>query len=245
MIKPAPKVLANADAVIQLLAQDGALNHAEIADRTGIPRPSVYRLVDGLAAISLVEPRTDGTIGLGPRCLQLADAARATMREWEGADRTLLDLASQTHLTAYLSVRSGDEAMCVEWAQGRDFAILLLRPGRTLPLHAPVEGRVLLAYATDIHDYVRSDALTSPTTPDVETLVGELDRIRDRGYAETAGEVTVGVGALAVPVRDPSGTVVACVSVAGFVPAVRSNRDTYLASLKTAAQRLEETLAAS
>ena len=245
MNKPAPKVLANADSVIQLLAQDGALNHADIADRTGIPRPSVYRLVDGLASIRLVEPRSDGMIGLGPRCLQLADAARSTMREWAGADRVLQDLSTDTHLTAYLSVRSGNEAMCVEWSQGRDFAILLLRPGRTLPLHAPVEGRILLAFATDIDEYVRSDALTSPLTPEVEPLVEELASIRERGYAETAGEVTAGVGALAVPVRDSSGTVAACVSIAGFADTIGSDSARYLDALRAAARRLEDTLTAS
>ncbi len=48
------RVLANADAVIRALAHDGSQSPAEIAETVGIPRSTVYRLTEGLAAIGLV-----------------------------------------------------------------------------------------------------------------------------------------------------------------------------------------------
>ena len=39
-----------------------------------------------------------------------------------------------------------DHAVCVDWAQGRGINVLILKPGRWLPLHAGAAGRVTLAY---------------------------------------------------------------------------------------------------
>ena len=50
-------------------------------------------------------------------------------------------------------------------------------------------------------------------------LLAELALIRDRGYAQALGEVEVGLNAVAAPVRDGSGQVIAAVSISG--PAYR------------------------
>ena len=56
----------------------------------------------------------------------------------------------------------------------------------------------------------------------MRALRAELDEVRERGYALNLGESMEGVGAVAAPVFDSGGRIIAGLSVAG--PAERMNR---------------------
>src|SRR4051795_12713262 len=143
------KLLANAREVIELLCVRGPSSPAEIAEQLGTPRSSVYRLVEGLAAVDLVSIGADGQAELHLKWLHLADAARSAMSEWSSASAALEGLAEETGQTAFLSVPVGREAVCVDWVPGRGIGVLVLRPGGSLPLYAGGAGRVVLAFGTD------------------------------------------------------------------------------------------------
>jgi DNA-binding IclR family transcriptional regulator len=91
--------------------------------------------------------------------------------------------------------------------------------GRGTPLHATSSGKVLLAFAAEP---VRKAAVsrdlqrfTSATVVDPDQLQRELDVTAERGWGCTVEEFEVGLSAVAAPVRDADGDVVAAVSVAG------------------------------
>src|SRR4051794_41931953 len=79
------KLLSNAREVKELLSVRGPSSPAEIAEQLGTPRSSVYRLVEGLAAVDLVSIGADGQAELHLKWLHLADAARSAMSEWSSA----------------------------------------------------------------------------------------------------------------------------------------------------------------
>jgi DNA-binding IclR family transcriptional regulator len=93
--------------------------------------------------------------------------------------------------------------------------------GRLTPLHCTSSGKVLLA--------ALPPARRAPLLADVEpltphtlapaALAAELERCGTEGWAQAVEEYEVGLNALAAPVRDRSGAVVAAVSVSG--PAYR------------------------
>ena len=249
MSAPKPiKVLANADDVIDALSREGALTPAEIADRVRIPRPSVYRLLDGMHAIGLTEPLPDSRTRLSLRWLHLADRARAGMREWAGAHGVLADLVERTGQTAYLTVLRGDEAVCVDWEQGQGIGVLVLKPGRTLPLHAGAAGRTLLAFAADVDRYLEKGdrrRFTAKTLVDAQDLRADAEATRSRGFAVSDEDVTDGIGALGVPLRTPAGSVIGALSLAGLVADTSSQRDRFLAELRRSAQELERNAASA
>lgn len=237
------KVLANADEVIDLLAADGPLSPAEIAERVGMPRPSVYRLLDGLHAVGLTEALPDSTARLSLRWLHLADEARAAMHEWSTAPVVLAELVEGTGQTAYLSVRRRHEAVCVEWQQGRAIGVLLLKPGRTLPLHAGAAGRTLLAFdaGVDVDAYLAADdrrRYTDATLVDGARLRVDAEETRRRGYAVSDGDVTDGISALGAPVRAANGSVRGVLSLAGLTADLVREREAYARGLLAAADRL-------
>jgi DNA-binding IclR family transcriptional regulator len=216
--RPPIRVLGNAAALAELLAERGELTPAELAEATGIPRPSVYRLVDGLAAVGLAALAGDGRVRLGVRCLHLGEAARAALSEWSGAQAILDQLSEQTEQTAYLTVRREYEAVCVEWTPGRGIGLLILRPGRTLPLHAGGAGRALLAASADSDTYLTRapfPAFTDKTLTTARQLRDDITHVHRAGYVLSADDVTVGIGAVAVAVTDPAGNAVGALSLAG------------------------------
>jgi IclR family acetate operon transcriptional repressor len=235
------RVLANTSNVIELLAEVGPLSPADIAARTGIPRPSVYRLVDGLNAIEFTETLPDARVALSLRWMHLADDSRAAMREWRNAPRILSELVERTGQTAFLSVLRDDRAVCIDWAPGRGIGVLILKPGRTLPLNAGAAGRVLLAHAPDADRVLAQggfEKLTPSTLTTVDELRADIDRTREQGYAVSDGDATIGIGALGAPVLDARGTALACISIGGLVEDIRARRDEFLAALTAAAREL-------
>ncbi|MGO1809267.1 MAG: IclR family transcriptional regulator [Canibacter sp.] len=240
MMKPI-RVLANADDVIRLLAAEGELSPAEISERLDIPRPSVYRLVDGLSAVGLTEPLADGVARLSMSWLHLADSARASFREWAGADDALQSLVDRTGQTAYLSVRRGNEAVCMQWVQGRAIGILLLRPGRSLPLHAGAAGRTFLAFDSVLDEYLATTegsrkGFTRGTLLESEQLREDARRTRSRGYTISDEDVTDGVAAFGIPLRIDNGPMKAALSIAGGRGEVMTREDELVDALTHAAQ---------
>ncbi|MBB5642887.1 IclR family transcriptional regulator [Cryobacterium roopkundense] len=239
-IKPT-RVLANARDLVDLLSEVGPLTPAEIAERIDVPRPSIYRLVDGLNAINLTETLPDARVALSLRWLHIADEARSAMEEWAGAKAALLDLVDATGQTAFLSVLRDDNAVCIDWVPGRGIGVLTFKPGRALPLHAGAAGRLLLAYAGDLDDYMKRAPLaklTPSTLTAADELRDDIQRTLERGFSVSDEDATVGIGALGRPILDPSGEVRACVSIGGLAEDMRAHRDEYLAALDRAASAL-------
>jgi DNA-binding IclR family transcriptional regulator len=193
-----------------------------------VPRTTVYRVLNTLADHDVVRRTGEGAWRLGPRLLALA--ARV-LPDPHGYDLAALArphlerLAEATGLTAKLSVLDGDAALVVATAPGtREFALTVV-PGQRLPLHAGAASKVLLAGlagpATEGLLAGGLAAYTDRTLTDRRRLVRELAQVRRQGWAEDRGEYLTSVHALAAPVLDRAGRLVAAVSVpflAGAAP---------------------------
>jgi DNA-binding IclR family transcriptional regulator len=234
-------ILARSSAVTEVLAQYGPLSPADIAERTGLPRASVYRLVDALGTIGLTEIRMSGQVSLSLRWLRLADAASGAMTEWAGADAILEDLAGRTGQTAFLSVPRPDRALCIRWVPGSGIGVLILRPGRSLPLHAGAAGRLCLAYRGDLGDVLAQapfTRFTPRTLTTAEELAADVGTTRERGYSLSDQDVTEGIGALGVAVPDARGDLAGALSIGGLARDFDQNRQRFVDVLQEAAQRL-------
>lgn len=224
------RVLANATDFIELLADEGALTLPDVAARIDVPRSSVYRLCEGLASVGMVEILPDSRVRLSSRWLGLADSARAGMAEWSDAPAALAHIVERTGQTAYLSVPYGSRAMCLDWCQGRAIDVLAYRPGSTLSLNAGAAGRTMAAFGVPLPDG-ELPRYTAETITDREVLAADSQRIRERGYAISEEDVTLGIGAVGIPVLDPSGRLLGTLSAAGLVEDIRARRDDFVEEL--------------
>lgn len=241
-VKPI-RVLANARELIDVLAAHGPLSPADIATSIAVPRPSVYRLISGLEAISLVHTLHDGRVQLSRRWLHLAEASIAGMTEWRTAPATLERVVEETGQTAYLSVPRDGQAVCISWVQGRGIGVLVLRPGRSLPYHAGAAGRALLAFGPEedaeaVLARAPFPALTPHTLIEEGALREDIARTRERGYSFSDQDVTLGISALGVPVPDHAGTTRGSLSIGGLSDDIHAETDRYVDVLQRAAGEL-------
>ena len=236
-------ILQRSADLVALLAARGPMVPAEIAEYVDTPRSSVYRLGDALRDAAMIEQVPDAHLRLGLRWLRLADAARAGMSEWEGARKVLDELAAATRLTVFLSVPRADEAVCIDWARGEAMSVLLLKPGRALPLYAGAAGRVTLAFGRDdTKTYLAKapfEAFTDRTLTTAPKLRKDVTLTRAQGYVVSDGDVTDGIGALGAPLFwTTTGRFAGALSVGGLAEEVNQRRDELVDLLLAAASTL-------
>jgi len=136
----------------------------------------------------------------------------------------LAALREQTRESSQVGILDGHEVVYVDRLESPQTLRLFTETGRRVPAHCTSSGKVLLAYldgaALDrVLARMPLPALTPRTIADRATLVKELARVRQRGWAEAIEEREIGVASVAAPVRDASGAVVAAVSIGA--PSVR------------------------
>jgi len=118
---------------------------------------------------------------------------------------------------AQLGVLDGSEVLFVERLSAPGAVINYTRIAGRLPLHASSSGLVLLAHgSTELQERILAGPLKVYTDETIRTpkqLRSALDHVRRLGYAFCAGHIHPDATGVAVPVRDPRGTVVAAVAV--------------------------------
>jgi DNA-binding IclR family transcriptional regulator len=207
--------MQSADRALAILAafdeDRPTLRVSELAATLGMHKSTVSRLLATLHARNLV--RRDGEVfSPGPELARLGNLAARGLDLTEVAQAPLARLAEETGETVNLAVRQDDMALNVHQVQSSHLIGLGDWSGRALPLHCTANGKVLLAFAGD--EPAELPARTPRTITSRTQLRAQLAEIRERGWAAAVEELELGLVAVAAPVFDASGAVVAAVSLA-------------------------------
>ena len=196
--------------------------------------------------------RSSGRLfALRPRILEIGYAYLSSATLPEVAEPHLEDLVATVHESSSVSVLDGDEVVYVARVPTRRIMTVAISVGTRFPAYATSMGRVLLAGQSDewLSGYLASASLrrlTLHTVTDPEELRAELLQVRAHGWSLVDEELEEGLRAIAAPIRDPAGRVIAAVNVSA--PTRRGSVDTLrselLAPLLETAARIEEDLRA-
>jgi IclR family acetate operon transcriptional repressor len=199
-----------------MAAAGGDVALSELAARSGLPLPTIHRLVRTLVGSGYVRQLPSRRYALGPRLIGLGDAASRMLGEW--ARPHLAHLVDEAGETANMAVLDGDAVVYVAQVPSRHSMRMFTEVGRRVPVHCTGVGKALLAQLPP--DRVRAllagagmPAQTPHTITDPERLARELDRIRHQGYAVDDAEQELGVRCVAVAV--PGGPSMTALSVSG------------------------------
>jgi IclR family acetate operon transcriptional repressor len=216
-------------AVLDALADGGELGTNELARRTGVNASTVSRLLVTLCDGGLVAHVPEsGRYRLGLRLVEYGNAALAAV-DVRGLSRPHLHaLVAETGETVTLSVPGERDAVTVDFVQSPRSVQSVARIGRPSVGHATAAGKVMLAF-TDAPPTGPFERFTERTIVDPESLVRELERIRERGWADAIEEREPGLVAIAAPVVALGGELVAILGVQG--PGERFDRAARKASL--------------
>jgi IclR family transcriptional regulator, acetate operon repressor len=147
----------------------------------------------------------------------------------------------------FLSVPRAQQSVCVDWARGEAINVLLLKPGRSLPLYAGAAGRVTLAFGLDDPETYLADApfeaYTSRTLTTAAKLRKDIALSRRQGYVVSDCDVTDGIGALGAPLFwTAAGGFAGALSIAGLAEELAERRDELVERLLAAATTLSTSL---
>ena len=234
-------------AVLDLLARLGEAGVTELASELGVHKSTAFRLVSALERRELVEQVGGrGKYRLGIGVLRLAAATTRRLDVTREGRPVCERLAAELGETVNVAVLDSGAAINVMQEYGTASVTTRDWLGRRTPLHATSSGKVLLAHAAPAE---REAALAAPlprftdaTVTDPAALGRELDDVLRRGWACTAGELELGLNAVAAPVRDGTGRVVAALSASG--PSYRFAAEGLPAAATTAARAAAEISAA-
>jgi len=191
----------------------------EIARELGLPRSTAHRLIQVLESMGFLQrSRGNRDYTLGPAVLTIGFEYLGSLDMVELAEPFLTRLRDETGYSAHLVGRNGTEIVYLSRYPGNSTISSSIAVGATLPAHATVIGRVLLAdlsaeelralYAG--HPMTRYTDQTPTTLAKLEALLAED---RDRGYVASTSFFEPGLTTVAAPVRDRTGAVKAAISI--------------------------------
>jgi len=203
-------------------AQRPIMGISDLAEELEMSRSTTHRYVCTLAALGYLEQSTSRKYRLGLRVTDLGITAMSATGLREHARPFLQELRQRTGYTSALAILDGAEIIYVERLlgaqriRGRDE--LDLRPGSRLPAYCTAMGKVLLAHVpANGHRQVLADESLQKRGPNTITskkaLQHELDEVVAAGFAVNDEELAAELLAIAAPVRNGGGDIVAAVGL--------------------------------
>lgn len=199
----------------------------ELGRKLELNSASVHNLLSTLAAAGFVEQDLKSRkyrLGLG--LVKLAGVKLAQLDIVSLAGPILKDLSNSTGETITLSVLYGDDLLYLAKVESAQAVRVSSRVGGSAPIHCSANGKALLAFRPESEiDRLLSRPLqrfTEATVTDPERIKEDLKQVRTQGFAKDFGAYLDGVNAVAAPVRDAQGAVVASIGV--VAPASRMLR---------------------
>lgn len=230
-------------------AEQAELGVREVARRAGLSSSVTGRLLVALKEMGFLSqnPQTRA-YSLGARVLRWAQVYHSNLDVRNHALPMLRELHQVTHETISLYILEGYERVCVERLESQQGVRIVTRIGQRLPLYAGSAGKVLLAYLPPAQqeEYLASTklaAMTENTITDAERLRRELQMILEQGVAVSNGEWTADAAAVAAPILDRNGCVIAALAISAPISRFSDEaRERYCKEVKRVAEQISTAL---
>lgn len=198
-----------------------------LAQRLGLAKSTVHRLASTLTFAGFLEQNSqNGRYRLGVALFELGALVRRRMDVANEARPHLRELLEKTGETVQLGIVDHYSVLYVYEMESRRAIRMAAAVGARAPLHCTAIGKVLLACQSA--DYIGETlergltAFTDKTLTRREAVLETLEEVRRGDYAVDDEESEPGLRAIAAPVRNHTGLVIAALGVAA--PVQRMNK---------------------
>ena len=212
-----------AQLLVQVVQARKPQSFGALTEGARLPKSTVSRLLNALERQGLVERDRDGGFRAGPVLARFARMSSSTDALIETSAPFLETLSRRTGETVNLAIPGQNVVEQVAQVDSRYMLGATNWVGLAVPFHCSALGKIFLAYGAVDLPKGRLEQRGPRTLTTREALADDLALVRRRGYAVADEELEPGLVAIAAPVRDSSGAVVASISVSG--PSVRLTPD--------------------
>lgn len=208
------------DVLYSFLGPEKELGPSVIAEKVGLDRATVLRILVTLEERGLLT-RNDETqkYRLSPRVVELAGKFLETDDLAGLAYPEVRRLRDEFNETVSIYVRDGTERICIQRLESNHSLKRNVRLGQRLPLYAGASAKVFLAFLPDGEREALLKSFPGDVAERVQQILPTLAAIRQEGFAVSVGEREEGVAAVAAPIFNRRGKVIAAISLSG--PAAR------------------------
>ena len=223
---------------------DGDITVTSLAAAVSLPKSTVSRLLKATERHGFIEAiGTSQGYRPGPLALALSRISVDRSGLVDRMDDMIAQVVAEHGHTGYVSVLEGAEIVAMRLREGSQVLRVVTPVGTRYPAFATAVGRSLLARLDDaviqrLHPRgIRAASPNSPKT--VAELLQRVVAVRRAGYAMADNEANLGVGTVAIAIRDPKADRMAsaCISYP-LAACTASQRSRIVASLLAEARRI-------
>lgn len=215
----------------------------------GLPKPTIHRLFHRLEEEGFLQRDIDGrSYSPGQRMRKLSVNVLSSTRLRTVRLAVLNSLTEDVGETCNLATPERDGMFYIDRVETKWPLRIQLPIGTTVPFHCTASGKMYLSTLPprQLSKYLANailDAQTPDTLTDPQTIMEEIERVRQNDYSTDNGEFMEDMVAIAVPIRDDLGRLMSTLSV--HAPTTRISMEEllqHLDRLRRAATDLAETM---
>ena len=234
--------------ILNLFIDHTELSFQEVIELSGIPKTTAFRMLKSLEEMEFLEKGTDAKYRLGILFLKFGHLVSMRLDVRKIAYPIMNELHNDVKEAINLIVRDGNEAMYIEKVDTQQKVRLYTAIGRKSPFYAGACSRAILSFLPDaeIKEYLESIELESfamGTITDKEKLYETIVQVKDLGYTISHSELENHTSAIAAPIFDHKGEVIAAMSIAGLASNYQGeNVEIFVEKLKQATAEISKQL---
>ena len=203
----------------------------ELSARCGFPKSTVFGLLTTMRDYDVISQTPDGKYTLGLRLFEFGCQVEQSWDISSVARPYMEHLAQHTGASVVLSICESGSVITLDQVQPRSNLHIVSNVGARLPVYCTSQGKVFLAHMkqADAQKLLQRQTLvpfTPHTITDIGTLMQELSKCREAGYAIENGEYKIGLRSISAPVFTRNGDVAYTTGVIGMFRSVHSEEFT-------------------
>lgn len=227
-------------------SSDHLFSLQELTQATGLPKPTLHRMLQQLEGAGLLQRESDGRhYSTGVRLRRLAESLLLNDSHHGARHAVLRHLVGEVGESCNITALSGNEVVYLDRVETAAPLRFYLHPGSRVPLHCSASGKVFLAQMTKeqrrrLLGAAPLERCTPNSVVDLDKLEREVKKVQRDGFAMDDEEFLPGLLCLAVLVpaegADRSNLCVAVQAPIMRVPRAAARR--LLPALQRAAEAL-------
>lgn len=198
--------------LLEVIAEkDQSFNLQALVEETGLPKPTLHRMLQQLEAAGLIQRNGDGRqYGTGLRLRRLAENLLLNSTSHGARHVVLRRLVEEVGESCNLTAFSGGEVLYLDRVETAAPLRFYLHPGSRVPAHCSATGKLFLAQLAPAQRQrllanVELERYTQNTLTDHAQLEAELERVKRDGYAMDDEEFLPGLVCIGVLVPAADG----------------------------------------
>ena len=192
-------------ALLEVIAsKDQLFSLQRLTDETGLPKPTLHRMLQQLESAGLLQRGPDGRLyGTGARLRRLAEKLLLNSVHQGAQHAVLRQLVDEVGESCNLTALSGNEVVYLDRVETAAPLRFYLHPGSRVPAHCSASGKIFLAQMTPrqrqrLLGHAPLQAYTPKTIIDLGGLEAEIRDIKRQGFALDNEEFLPGLLCVAV-----------------------------------------------